>query len=122
MSRRKAKKKNQPSRNESQPEGSSIKRYQNQMKERFWMTLNYLSISFSSALIFGFAALCEYVLAVVIWSILGEDIRASEIMSTIAQVAQIAVFVLTLVAFVIHAGYSLYGTYQVDKQFAGNKL
>jgi len=101
-----------------QPLKGSPEYYKSQMVGRFWMTLNYLTIPFTSALIFGFSALCEYLLFRLVWSLLASDIQQSPAIKDIAQWTQIAVAAASLVGAIIHSGFSLYGTIQVERQFA----
>jgi len=91
--------------------------YKNKLKTRFWMVVHYLSLPLTSALVFGFAALCEFTLFNLLWSLMEKDIQELSIVRNISELVQIAIAVFSLVGFLIHAGFSLYGQYQIEKQF-----
>ena len=92
--------------------------YRDKIKRRFWMTLNYLTIPLSSALIFGSTALIEYLLFRLVWSLLSEDILQSVSIKQIAEWVQIAIASMSMIGAVIHSSYSLYGTILIERQFA----
>jgi hypothetical protein len=92
--------------------------YKDRLKKRFWMIIHYTSIPFASAIVFGFAAICETVLFKVLWSLMETEIQQSPIVKNLSEIVQIAISMVTLAGFIVHAGYSLYGQLQVEKEFS----
>lgn len=99
-------------------EGRGELYYKDKLKKRFWMFINYLSIPLISAIVFGFAAGCEALLFRFLWSLMENDIQQSSIIKNIAEWVQIAIAASTFVGFVVHSAFSLYGQFQVERQFS----
>lgn len=54
----------------------------------------------------------------VIWMILSEDLKRLQLVMQVVELVQIAVVLSTLAGALIHTGYSLYGTIQIEKGLA----
>jgi hypothetical protein len=96
-----------------------ISSYKSQIRRRIWMTVNYLTVPLASALIFGFAALCEYILFSWLWYFLATD-RQNPTVALLATVIQAAIAYISLVGALVHSIYGLYGTIQIERQLAAD--
>lgn len=90
------------------------------IRRRLWRTLDYLTIPVSSGIIFGITAQIENFLYRMVWSFLRPTLQTNETIALVGDLFQIGVAIVSVVAFVIHASFSLYATYQIEKQFAHN--
>jgi hypothetical protein len=100
------------------PPLSASERYKQQMRDRAWGVLNYMTVPLASALTFAWAALCEFLLYKLVWGFMQGDLQNLPQVKTIAELAQIAIFGVSLIGMLVHTGFSLYGTFLTEKVFA----
>lgn len=86
-----------------------------QIANRFWRGLNYLSINLFFLLVYGSTLLAEYAIAQIVWLVLAGEIQQYPAVAFAARVAQIALALMTLVAAVVHGGYSMWAQIQLDR-------
>lgn len=92
--------------------------YKKKLVNRFWMTLNYLSIPLANALIYAFAIYCETNLYKYFLSTLEGETQKFASIKFITDYFQTGIILVSLVGFLLHSGYSLYGQLQVERQFS----
>ncbi len=91
--------------------------YVAQISLRFWQTLNYISIMFFTGFIYLVAVIVEYALVQLVWLTFGDSGDSDTWTTKIIYVAEIAVLLLTLIGYFLHAILSTISTYQIEKKF-----
>lgn len=85
-----------------------------QMRLRFWRTLNYLSIFTSCLVVYGSAVVADYLLFLLIWALMGDTMTQHPIVVQAADFTQIGLALMALFGMLVHGVFSAWGQIQLD--------
>jgi len=106
------------SQNGHQDSANSAEKVKEQIKNRFWRAVNYMSISLFYLFVYGFGVICEYVLYSLIWYLLGEEIRNYPVIKSAVSYSQIGLALMTITGAIVHGMFSILGQLQMERHLA----
>jgi hypothetical protein len=86
--------------------------------KRFFRALDYVSIFMFVVIVYGSAVIADYILFLLIWSLLREEVAKYPIVSSAFDYARIGLALLCIAGAIIHGILSTYNQIKIDIELA----
>lgn len=92
------------------------------IQERTWKILDLAHLAVANLFIYSILTGAEYLLTEFGFFLLGGDIQTSPFVASVVSIVRPGLVILTLIAMIIHAGFSFYGAIKLEQMFQKDEV
>jgi len=96
----------------------SAEALRNRVKQRLFRALDYLSIFAFIVIVYGSAVLADYLLFLLLWALLDDEVRKYPVVARALDYARIGLALLFIFSAVVHGVISTYSQIRLDMKLA----